>query len=238
MSEDPVRAVCIQLESAPAHLLIAELVRDYQLNWLAHAAKHGGTLVVLLTSDALELYATASVAARAFRPVMQNLHDLVAREPQLKEARVRTLEGEAAEEHLHLRACGLRGPETSQPSMSGALHQAATLSAASAALGAVLGPLFWSAAACSRRVAEETRLHTLRAPSASHEVERLAAERIVAEELVSLRLRRTAAHVAAAREASPNAPNSSRPPPFSDEYPSFVRLKAACSPVPQASGDK
>ena len=236
--EDAVRAVCIQLDSTSARFLVPELVRDFQLNWLANAAKHGGVLVVLLTADALELYSTASVAARVFRPVMQNLHDLVASEPQLKKARVHTLDGEAAEEHLHLRACGLRGAQPAQLSVCGALHQAAALSAASAALGAVLGPLFWSAASCSRRVTDETSLHTLSAPSTSHEVERLAAERIVAEELVSLRLRRTATHLAAAREAAPRPPGSSRPAPFVDEYPSFVRLKAACSVIPTGTTGK
>lgn len=235
---DAVRAVCIQLDSTSARFLVPELVRDFQLDWLANAAKRGGVLVVLLTVDALELYSTASVAARVFRPVMQNLHGLVASEPQLKRARVCTLEGEAAEEHLHLRACGLRGAQAAQLSVCGALHQAAALSAASAALGAVLGPLFWSAASCSRRVTDETNLHTLSAPSASQEVERLAAERIVAEELVSLRLRRTATHLAAAREAGPRPSNSSRPAPFVDEYPSFVRLKAACSLVPDGTTGK
>jgi hypothetical protein len=226
-----VRAVCIQLESTPARVLVAELVRDFQLNWLANAATHGGSLVVLLTADALELYSTASVAARVFRPVMQNLHDLVASEPQLGKGRVLTLDGEVAEEHLHLHACGLRGAHAAELPIAGALHQAAALSAASAALGAVLGPLFWSAAACSRRVADETKLNTL-SRSDARDVERCAAERIVAEELVSLRLRRTATQLAASRAT---APGSAHPAPFVDEYPSFVRLKAACSEVPGAT---
>lgn len=230
-----MRALCIQLESTSARFLLPELVRDHQLNWLASAAKSGGVLVVLMTADALELYSTAGAAARAFRPVMQSLQELLRSEPQLKKVRVRTLEGEAAEEHLHLRASGLRAAHAAAPSVCSALHPAAALSAASAALGTVLGPLFWSAAACSRRVAEETRFNTSSASSTSREMERSAAERIVAEELVSLRLRRTATHLAASRETVANAGSGSSPAPFVDEYPSFVRLKAACSLVPHAA---
>jgi hypothetical protein len=229
--EHAVRAVSIQLGSTSARFLLPELVRDQQLDWLYGAATRGCVLVVVLTADALELYSTTHDAPRALKPVMRSLQDLLITEPQLKKVRVATLEGEAAEEHLHLRACGLRCAPAVGPSSSSAIHQAAALSAASAALGSVLGPLFWSAAASSRRVLEETRFHAI---DSAREMERAAAERIVAEELVSLRLRRTATRLAASRRA---AAGSDAPAPFVDEYPSFVRLKVACTHVPHAVGE-
>lgn len=157
--------------------------RDEQLAWLKDAARRGASLVVLPSERSLELYSTERDRKRAFRAVLESLQARVKAVPAF--AKVRTVEkiGLGAARHLLRRAGdgGLAG----SPRLMTQLHAATALSAYSSALGADLGSLFRAAVTVSRRIRKETELADPNAPRALREVEQLAADRIVEEEMAA-----------------------------------------------------
>jgi hypothetical protein len=216
-SEDPIHLLAIDLgplkggfgTSAP----FAAEIRGF----LDEAANRRVPLVILADAGALELYSTESGRFVAFRAT---LHGLAEKRRALRElgcARACETNGTAAARHLLARAAGLfgLGPEALDLA---ALHAAAARSAILRTLSPELGELFRLAAQVGRRVRAETALFSRGAESAAREVESLAAERIVEEELTAWRSRRA--------EKAPVSPPAVRAPYAEDEPGSLIRLRA------------
>ena len=151
--------------------------------------------------------------------------------PELGKTRTLSLCGADAARHLFTHAAQLGAAGTTHPASS--IYRAAALSAASTALGPTLASLFRAAANVGRRVRHETSLDDSNASPALREVESLAAERIVEEELATWQ-----AQEAEIQRATGDSPAAIVPhvPPFDKNEPiSQVRLRVGASIDPQIS---
>lgn len=191
-------------KSTDGHDAIGDIARDEHMDWLQMARIDGVSLVVLSLPDALELYAVGAERTRAFRIVLRALQEHLRALPRYRELRTAELIGSAAVNRLFCRAAGL--VSTRSPGDAAAtILTAATVSLEVGSLGSRLAPLFWAAGTVQHRVTCETNFDP-RGFGESDDVERLAAERIVEEELASFRSRQA--------EAANVRWQSSRPPGF------------------------
>ncbi|HEY3496484.1 MAG TPA: hypothetical protein VGK73_17415 [Polyangiaceae bacterium] len=181
-SEPAIHVLVIELPELPeAERAALAFSRDEQLAWLKAAARRSASLVVLVGERSLELYSLESERERAFRAVLESLRGRVKDVPAFAKVRTVAKRGIVAARHLVQRA----GGADEVPRLMTQLHAATALSAYSAALGMEVGALFRAAVAVSRRIRKETALGDPNAPQALREIERLAADRIVEEELAA-----------------------------------------------------
>ncbi len=139
--------------------------------------------------------------------------------------------GAGAVRHLFIHAVHFGAAGATHPASY--IHGAAALSAACTALGPTLASLFRAAANVGRRVRNETSLDDSNVSAALREVESLAAERIVEEELATWQ-----AQEAEIKRATGELPVVAKPRtlPFEKTEPvSEVRLRIGTSIAPHIS---
>ncbi len=163
-SSKPKQAELIHLLSieigsmSPTCCEATRVTYDEQLDWMTAAAERGCSLVVLRTAHSIEFYTTRNDRFVALRPAIEAFAARVHNVPELGRTRTLQLMGTAAARHLFIYAA--------QPDVSSAgpmqpaarVRRAATLSAASTALGPAMASLFRAAANVAERVRSETLL--------------------------------------------------------------------------------
>ena len=169
---DPVRA---------AFDFPAEEIRDL----LCHAGRHGVPLLVLTTRTALTLVSTSQNHVRAFRPLLARLRERTLGTDGWRGLPVRLASGSDAGRQLLCQALPATRFEPEIRDFVRSLRLAAELSGTCGAYSAELGALVRMTEHAAERVWEETRLGRPGSSEAEIELESLAAERIVEEELVA-----------------------------------------------------
>ncbi len=183
---ESIHVLCIDTGALPAPLRDALKVNhDEQLSWMTAAAERGHSLLVLRTADSIEFYTTDQDRSVALRPAIEALAARVTAKPELGKTRTLQLSGNEAARRLFGHAAQLDAKVAGATLSSSSIQRAAALSAACTALGPTLASLFRAAANVGRRVRQETSLDDANASQAWREVETLAAERIVEEELAT-----------------------------------------------------
>jgi len=158
---------------------------DEELSWMTSAAERGRSLLILRTTNSIELYTTDQDRFVALRPAIEALAARVGNMPELGKTNTLQLSGAEAARHLFCHAAQVEPLTAGVPSSASSIQRAAALSAAATALGPTLASLFRAAANVGRRVRQETLLDDSSASQALREVEAFAAERIVEEELAT-----------------------------------------------------
>ena len=164
---------------------VIELALQERESWLAQAAEHGCSLLVLVTQTTIELYTTDADRCDVLRPVLQTFAAKVSEQPELSQTRTIEQTGTVVARHVLAYAAQQAAAHADCVDAVSEIHHSAALSADYAALGTTLASLFRAAANVGRRVRQETLLNE---PDISHpvrELEILAADRIVEEELAT-----------------------------------------------------
>jgi hypothetical protein len=151
--------------------------------WLTHAGRAGRALVVLQTSDTLEFYTTDYERRFVLRPVLEVMAEKVVQEPALKTARTLEMRGIAAARHLLSYVLVQASSPEPCDAVDLQIQSAAARSAAAAALGPILRPLFRAAVLAGRRVRRETLFNDPTINPEIRNMEFMAAGRIIEEEL-------------------------------------------------------
>ncbi len=204
-----------------------------QFDWLARAAEQGRSLVILSTQDTIEFYTTETDRRTVLRPVLEAMSKRVGELPDLSNTRTVEQTGIAVARHLLTCAVECAGNSDGIANGSSNIQDAAALSSASTSLGPTLASLFRAATTVVKRVRHETALNDPNALPTLREVESLAAERIVEEELAIWQCQETELewatkqlHTMAQRRCGPFA---------SQEPSSEVRLRLSQSMGPSIS---
>jgi hypothetical protein len=207
MDDDLVHGLVI--DRLAAHDLL-DFTPSEQRAWLEHAARHGRCLLVVSSTDSLELYSTTRDSKTAFRPLFELLQARVARQPGAGKIKTRQLSGTAAAERLLERAAGVALTASGVKHAEALIRGAAALATTMDTLGPTLGSLCWTAVSVARRVQEEAEVG-----------DEFEAQRIVEEELARWR-----AELAEVRRSVAPAPCSvPASTPFSEEPGSLIRIK-------------
>ena len=231
---DSIHVLCIDLHAlADASRQALSPCRDEQLDWLSRAAERGRSLVVLQTDNTLEFYTTERDRRATYRPVVESMAMRVRSWPQLGRARCLEQTGITVARHLFRYAAEVACTAKGNANSTSQIHGAAALSAASAALGPTLASLFRAAANVGRRVRQETLLKDPNTSPSLREVESLAAERIVEEELATWQAQE--AEVERAAEQLPHIVQCYLRPFESQEPSSEVRLRVGMPMSPRIS---
>ena len=228
---EEIHILSIKVSSLPEDLRDAlNVTRDEHTSWLTAAAERGRSLLVLRTDDSVEFYTTNRDRFVALRPVIESLAARVKIAPELGTARTVERRGTDAARQLMVHAARQNGSGSTHPGSS--IHGAAALSAASTALGPTLGSLFRAAANVGRRVRQETALHDSNIDLALQEMETLAADRIVEEELATWQAQEAEIQRATSEMPRVAQPRSSfeKPEPVSE-----VRLRVGTTIKPHIS---
>lgn len=178
-----LRIVTDELPSELRHAI--DIAPDELVNWLSSAGRIGRTLAVLQTKNCLEFYTTDYDRRVVLRPVLETIARKVADAPGLELTRTVETTGIAAARQLLGNASEYATADGAGEEIDLQIQAAAALSAATAALGPVLSSLFRAAANVGRRVRQETLLNDPAISPELREVEALAVERIVEEELAT-----------------------------------------------------
>jgi hypothetical protein len=167
---------------------ILDLARRDRDSWLAEAARHATSTVILVTDETVEFYTTELDHLAAIRPQLKLLTDLTRGLPEFRDARVVEQTGPRALWRLMNFASGLWTDVSGAQRAEAEIQCAVAASSANKTLGPELLALFRAATNVGRRVAEESSLHDPRlCGTASRELEIPAVERIVEEELASFK---------------------------------------------------
>ena len=160
-----------------------EEIRDL----LCLAGQRGLPLMVLVNEHSFTLVSTSEHHLRAFRPALQRIHERAERKAHdaWRSLRVCIASGSDAGRQLLRQALPATRFEPEIRAFVRCLRVAAELSATCGALGAELAALVRMAEHAAERVWNETRLGRPGSTEAEAELESLAAERIVEEELVA-----------------------------------------------------
>lgn len=181
---DSIHCLCIVTQGLSDTVQRVTDVKSGELiAWLTHAGRAGRALAVLQTSDTLEFYTTDNERRFVLCPVLEAMAKKVVQEPALQTARTLEMTGIAAARHLLSYVLD----QTTSPEPGDAvdlqIQSAAARSAACAALGPILRPLFRAAVLAGRRVRRETLFNDPTINPEIRNVEFMAAERIIEEEL-------------------------------------------------------
>lgn len=172
---DPVRTILEQRSGGSDEL------RDL----LCDAGRASLPLLVLSSQTSLTLVSSSGNHVRAFRPVLAVLREALLGVAGWRTLPVRVASGsDAGRELLKLALDELRSVRNVRH-FSSNLRQAAAVSSACGAISGELSALVRMAEHAAKRVSDETRLGRPGASAAEIELETMAAERIVEEELVA-----------------------------------------------------
>jgi hypothetical protein len=183
---ESIHLLCVDLrELSEAQRTAIQVSTVDQLDWLERASEQSGSLVVLLTKSAFMFYTTVYDKRVTLRPILATLAKRVRERPDL--GKIRTIEqtGITAAHQLLTFAVECGSVADGIAGTRSEIHEAIALSTASSALGPTLASLFRAASNVVRRVRQETVLNDPTAGVTLIEVESLAAERIVEEELAT-----------------------------------------------------
>lgn len=233
-THDEVHVLCVHTGSlSDTAKNVLKLQVDEQLGWMAAAAERGCSLVVLSTEDTIEFYTTDRDRFVALRPVMQCMADRIRVVPALGQTRTVQLSGATAARRLFGHAAQLHAVRPSATVAANAIHRAAALSATNTALGPTLASLFRTAANVARRVRQETALEAAALGNSLRDIELLAAERIVEEELATWQAQEAEIQRLSSELPEMMAPSKSS---FAHQEPaSEVRLRLGTSIKPRIS---
>ena len=220
---DCLHCLTIDFTHAPEPVRVAfELEADELRDLLCHAGCSGLPLLVLCAGNWLTLVSTSQNHVRAFRPILARVRERTKATEGWRGLPVRMASGSDAARQLLQNAIPATRFEPEIRAFVRSLRSAAELSRTCGALSTELGAVVRMTEHAATRVWEETRLGRPGSSEGELELETLAAERIVEEELV-------------AWQSSYPALRSSRRPvsdadigPFDgEERHSMVRIRAA-----------
>lgn len=160
--------------------LPGEEVRDL----LCLAGERGLPLMVLVAESSFTLFSTSQHHVQAFRPTLRRIRERAQGEAW-RSLRVRMASGSDVGRQLLKQALPTARFEPEIRAFVRSLRLAAELSATCGSLGAELGALARMTEQAAERVWNETRLGRPGSSEAEAELESMAAERIVEEELVA-----------------------------------------------------
>ena len=189
---DSIHCLCIVTHGLSDTLQRFTDVKSGELiAWLTHAGRAGRALVVLQTSNTLEFYTTDYERRFVLRPVLEAMAEKVVQEPALQTARTLEMTGIAAARHLLSYVLDQATSPYPGDAVDLQIQRAAARSAAAAALGPILRPLFRAAVLAGRRVRRETLFNDPTINPEIRDVEFMAVERIIEEELAIWQVRET-----------------------------------------------
>jgi hypothetical protein len=214
----------IDFASAPSRVreVLAFSIEE-QRELLIGASKNGIPLLVLSTPRVLHLVSTSQNHVRAFRPALGRVHERTRAVEGARAVPVHVTRGGDAARQFLKHATPFSQLRTEAAEFVRALRAATALSAECGAFSCELAALFRMTEHAAERIQDETRLDRLGSQEAEYELEGLAAERVVEEELL-------------AWQSSYPALRASVHPPLSDrdidlfsadEPQSVVRVRAA-----------
>jgi Glutamyl-tRNAGlu reductase, N-terminal domain len=224
LTTDCLHLLTIDFDSAPS--LVREAFAfstEEQRQLLVTAGKDGIPLVLLCNARSFHMVSTSQNHVRAFRPALARVHERTHAIQGSRAVPVRVTRGSDAGRQFLRHATPFGQQESEAQEFLSDMHAAAILSTECAAFSAELSALFRMTEHAAERVRRETRLGRPGSHEAELELEALAAERIVEEELLAW------------QSSHPELRASVRPPIserdidlFSAEEPqSVVRLRVA-----------
>ena len=152
---------------------------------LCHAGQSGSPLILLCAKTTLTLISTSRWHVRAFRPVLARLRERTLAVDGWRSLPVRITSGSDAGRQLVRQAIAEATFVTEIRAFARQLRAAAELSASSGAFSNELGALVHMTEHIAERMTQETGLGRGGVSAAEIELEILAAERIVEEEIVA-----------------------------------------------------
>jgi hypothetical protein len=222
LPSDCLHSLTVDFAYAPAPVRTAlELGSDELGDLLCQAGRDGVPLVLLCTPTTLHMVSTSQSHVRAFRPVLALVHERALATEGWRSVPTRSASGSDSARLLLRQAIPATRFEPAVRQFVSKLRAAAELARACGSFSAELAALIRMTEHAAERVWEETRLGRPGSSEAELELETLAAERIVEEELVAWQ----SAHPAL---RSSHRPLSSPDLSFGgEERHSMVRLRAA-----------
>jgi hypothetical protein len=186
LPSDCLHLLTIDLETAAGAVRAAfEFSGDERRELLLEAGESGIPLLLLVTPRSFHLVSTYGNHVRAFRPALTRMRDRTHAAEAARAVPVRIAQGRgAARQFLHHATPLSRDRAAAQEFMT-ELREAASLALSCRAFSEELGALCQMAEQTAARIEAETRLRTPSSSRAELEVETLAAERIVEEELLA-----------------------------------------------------
>jgi hypothetical protein len=186
LPSDCLHLLTIDLERAAETVREAfEFSSDERRELLLEAGGTGIPLLVLVTKRSFHLVSTYGNHVRAFRPALTRMRDRTHTAEAARALPVRIAQGRGAARQFLQHATPLSRDRAAAREFVTELREAADLALSCGAFSQELAALCQMAEHTAERIEAETRLRT---PSTSHaelEVETLAAERIIEEELLA-----------------------------------------------------
>lgn len=183
---DFLRCLTVDFARAPQALRAAfEFPVDEIRDLLCLAGRDGLPLIILYTPSALTLISTSQHHVRAFKPVLASVRERTLELEGWRNLPVRIASGSDAGRQLLRHAVPNTCFEPEIRHFVRALRRAAELSSSCDAYTSELAALVRMTDHAAARVCDETRLGQTGANDAEAELETLAAERILEEELVA-----------------------------------------------------
>jgi len=163
-----------------------EFSGDERRELLLEAGRQGIPLLLLVTTHSFHLVSTYGNHVRAFRPALTRMRDRThAAAAAARAVPVRIAQGRGAARQFLQHATPISHDRAAAQEFMTELREAARLALSCGAFSLELGALCQMAEQTAERIAGETRLRTPSPSRAEFELETLAAERIVEEELLA-----------------------------------------------------
>jgi len=186
LPSDCLHLLTIDLERAAGAVREAfEFSSDDRRELLLEAGSHGIPLLLLVTTRSFHLVSTYGNHVRAFRPALTRMRDRTHAAEAARAMPVRIAQGRGAARQFLQHATPLSHDRAAAQAFMTELRAAARIALDCGAFSLELGALCQMAEQTAERIEGETRLGTPSSSSAELELETLAAERIVEEELLA-----------------------------------------------------